>query len=89
MSKVNAILKQNQNKANSAKSVENTYIQPILFKWVGLLVSLLKVYQIENLNSKMLKIWLSSAKIDPSVISFDYIILGFLTKKKKKICYIL
>ena len=26
MSKVNAILKQNQNKANSAKSVENVYI---------------------------------------------------------------
>ena len=25
-------LKQNQNKVNSAKFVENTYIQPILFK---------------------------------------------------------
>ena len=34
---------------------------------------------IEDLNSKMFKVWLPWPKIDSLVISFGHIILGFLT----------
>ena len=58
--------------------VENLYIYN-QFYLVGPLVLFLKANHIEDLNSKMFKVWLPWAKIDPLVISFGNIILGFLT----------
>ena len=80
-------LKQNQNKVNSAKFDENIHIQPILFKWVGLLVLVLKAYHKEDLYLKNVqslitkfdwtfKVWLRRYILWEC---FDYIILGFLT----------
>ena len=48
-------LKQNQNKVNSARFVQNIYTWPVLFKWVGLLVLFLKAYHNKNWNSKSLQ----------------------------------
>ena len=60
---------------------KHIHIQPILFKWVSPLVLFLSQY-VEKIYiyNQMFKVWLPWAKIDPLVMCFGHIILGFLTQ---------